>query len=166
MIAGKATLLLPDQLAGGVEDENAAELPGIPLDADLSRPGPAGLAGGRKDTRIENAYPTSTQPSGPVGAQGGIRIELEGDAGLGTKPRGLCWRTVTDADENRPGRADLRRHVAQLCDLLAAEDSAEVAHVDEHCRPVAQDVAQGDLASFAVLDTDAIEAGEIHSYLR
>jgi hypothetical protein len=66
---------------------------------------------------------------------------------------------VADHHDLGAGGADLVPAVAQLRDLLAAEQSAEVADEHEHDRALAPQIAQPNRALVCVAELDSGERG-------
>jgi hypothetical protein len=96
----------------------------------------------------------SAQASGLVGPHLRIDPQLEGDPFGFTKGPGVPRSTVADHDQPDPTLLDLGKRVAQLGDLLAAEQSAEMPDEHQQGRSLGPRMAEGDGASVIVLQLD------------
>lgn len=156
----------PGKSSRGGEDQDPAELPGIALAVGLACAGTARAPGRQEDARIEHPQPGAVQTGGSVRTQGWIDEERAGHPD-GVAERGrLPGLAVPDHDDGGAECAYFRLQLAQLCGLLAAEDSAEMAHEEEHDDATLQERGQRRRSSCRVEDRDAIEARQIHVHLR
>ena len=119
----------------GREDEATAELEGILAGASLAMPGRASALAGRKVVSAGDVKErTGAEPGGVVGSTTHIDQQRKPDPGLPAKDRGIPQVTQADSGDRCPGLLDGVFVVAQLRDVLAAEDSAVVAQENEQRR--------------------------------
>jgi hypothetical protein len=88
-----------------------------------------------------------------------IDEQRERDAGL--LPEKTAIGLVTQPDRGNAGSfmVKLRLVLAQLRDVLAAEDSAIVPQKDHHRRPLGPDRSQPHLVAFRIWQSDACQPG-------
>ena len=80
----------------------------------------------------------------------GINQKWERDSSLLAKDLGIVCVTQADGDQPSAFIAECLFVVAQLRDVLAAEDSSVVAKEDDHCGVVGPERAESDRLSFRV----------------
>ena len=90
------------------------------------------LAGGEVVPPEEVEEVSLPEVSDLVGAALFVDQQGEGDPRLLAEEPGVVGVPKTDCGEGGSGFVDLKLMIAQLCDMLAAEDSAIVAQEDEH----------------------------------
>ena len=122
-----------DVTISGGEDETCPELEGILSEPVL--PVAGSFRAGSRDSVIaaqEMEQVPRSQPRGFVGCAPGIDQERECDPGLFAKQSGIVHVSKSDRGQSRPGLLELILVLAQLRDVLAAEDSAVVPQKDNH----------------------------------
>src|SRR5205807_5091939 len=127
MVAGVAAQEPVADPVAGADDEHRPLHPGIPLRRTLAEPLTHRPEAGAQRAGAEGGRDPARRSQRAIGR--GRRVAVDGDTGavLPGEVRRLPGRPA--ADEEQPGavRFDLPPLAAQLCGLLAAEDSAEVA---------------------------------------
>ncbi len=121
-------------IAGG-EEEAGAELERIVSEAVLamaSGPGARACLGVLAAEEMEQVC--GFQSGGLVGGALGIDQQGEGNAGFLAKQAGIIRVTESDGSEGGSGLLEFVFVLAQLRDMLAAEDSAVVAQEDHDRR--------------------------------
>ena len=148
-----------DDVARG-EDEAAAELKRVLAETVLAMPGLPRARPGRRVVAPEQVEQRRLPKAGrAVRPALLVDEERERDPGvLAERPRVL---PVAEADRRQasPRGAEGLLVLAQLRDVLAAEDSAVVPEEDEHGRPALPKRAEPDLVSVDVRQTDVRERG-------
>ena len=120
----------------GAEHEAPPELEGIAAQARLlvaRRAGPPARRGVVATQQVQER--TAPKRGGAVGDAIGIHEQRKRDPGLIAKGAGVREVTEAHGREARSGPVELALMVAQLRDVLAAEDSTVVAQEDDHGRP-------------------------------
>ena len=130
------------QLPVRPDHEDAAELPGVSLDRALARAGAQCAERVPRQARRQDLDATAPQPGRAIGAQLGIHEQRAVELEVLAKGCGKVRRPVSDDDQLGSASANLVDPVAQLRDLLAAEQSAEVADEDEHDRSLPPERAE------------------------
>ena len=140
-VACEAGPVFVDQRAPGPNDEQAAEFGGIALHAALAKTAQPRTCGSGQGSRIENPGDPSTQCETSMDLEGGIGEDRRGQSCVFGEPTRLFGGSAPDPDQLRAGFVNLLDLVAQLLDLLAAQQSAEVPHECEDDRPVAPETS-------------------------
>ncbi len=94
--------------------------------------------------------------------QPGIGDQGEGNLGLGSERFGLVRLPVADHNHAGSARPNLIFDGAQLCDLLAAKESPEVANENQHGGASMQIIPKVDLLTLRSQDHHACETRDIH----
>ncbi len=119
-------------IAGG-KDEAGAQLEGILAQFMLAVPGGHGLlASGEIVPPAEVEEVTLPEVRGLVRAALFVDQQGEGDPGVLAEEAGVVGVPQADGGEGGAGLLDLRLVIAQLRDMVAAEDSPVVAQEDQH----------------------------------
>jgi hypothetical protein len=155
MISSRLAAVGVVNLIARTDDNNAAELPRISLDSPLSKATAVGIEALREDGKREVSREAPSELACPVGVEARVDEQREGEVKFLLKHPGLGGCTVSDDEELCPPTPDLNTYAAQLRDLLAAEDSAEVANKDENRRPLIPELPQSPRLSIEVLNLDA-----------
>jgi len=150
VVARFLAALLVDGLPLRRYEEDASQLPGVTLD-----PGRPEAPANRPPDMAEGAArhcfrQPSAQASGLIGPHLRIDPQLEWDPF--SVPNSLGVARLTGADHDQPDSTllDVGKRVAQLGDLLAAEQSAEMPDEDEQGRHFGPRMAERDRASVIV----------------
>jgi hypothetical protein len=154
VIARFAAAMLVEQHSSRPDHEDATELPGVALDPLLSVSLPESADRIERQPWGQDLDPPASQPSGPIRAQLGIDEQGTVDAHFIAEPLGEETCTVADDHELGSKTPDLRKLVAQLRDLLAAEDSTEVSDEDQHHRPLFPERLEADLMAVDIFEYD------------
>ena len=139
------------------EDEHTSQLPRITLHTALSKSLAQRSQGGERQPRGEDLDTAPPKSGRTIGAE--LRIDQDG----AVEPLVLAERcrevrgAVPDDDELGPSGVDVIQSVAQLRDLLTAEQSAEVSDEGEHDRAVRPERAQPHRSPLPVVE---LEVGE------
>jgi len=126
-----------------INHKGTAKLPGITLYACLPEPlseGPDSVPCGLQVYSIQDP---AFQPSGTVCSHGGIDEQWERDVLVLSEGLGMLWPAIADNDKFSAKGTDCVYHVAQLRDLLTAEQSPKMAYKDENNRPFLPETTQG-----------------------
>ena len=132
MVAGLAADLGEEDPVTGGEDEGTTLLPRVALDAALEVAAGERAGGVLEHTETEGGTLVAAQAGGGVGGEVGVGEQLEGKLALLLEAGGLCRAAIAHDGEVGASGLDLRVDVAQLHDLLAAEQSAVVADEDQY----------------------------------
>jgi hypothetical protein len=153
------------EAAAPVEDEKAPELPGVALGVPLTGTTAPGPEGGQKEPRIQGAIPAPVQTSSAVGSQTRIDEQREGQSHFVADGGRLPARATPDDHEpcSEPRQAIM--DAAQLRELLAAEDSPEVANEEQHRGPATQDPSQIVALAFRALHANSGKVAADHAIL-
>ena len=89
--------------------------------------------------------------------------DQERRVGLTYERGGVADVAGSDGNDLCAGRGDLVVVVAQLRDMLAAVESAEVAQEHEHCRRLVPDIAEPVRRTVRVGERDVGERGQVHT---
>ena len=122
-------------------------MPRVPRDPGLPGSGAPSAPHGQHDTRVEHPVPGATQARSAIGMPAWIGDQVERNVGFGPERRQLVRLAVADHDHTGPACTNLFVDGAQLCDLLAAEDSPEVADEDQHGGAPTHPIPEVDLAT-------------------
>ncbi len=106
---------------------------------------------------VENGR--AAQPCNTVGLPLFVDEKRERDSCLLPKQPGVIHVAQANGSQARTPLAELRFVLAQLRDVLAAEDSTVMPKKGDHRRPVGPERAQPDLVTLAVGQGDRREAG-------
>lgn len=135
----------------GAKDEAAAQLERIFAEFVLSEAGEAGaLPGGRVIGTEDVEDVRFAQPRCLVHRAGFVDQQREGDAGLLAEMAGIVGAAQSDRDYIGTFFPEPGFVVAQLRDVLAAEDSTPVAQKDHRRWPVRPQGTQADGAAVGV----------------
>ncbi len=142
MIAGFPAHLREAHDIPGGDREGPALLPRIPRDFRLPESASPGVEGAAQDTGAEGGPEPAAKPGGRVG--GSLRIDEHRAIEPGLREKVFCLSRGAVSDHRQLGlaAANLGQEVTQLRDLLATEDSPEVADEDQDHRSVAPEIAQ------------------------
>jgi hypothetical protein len=165
VISRKGAALARSEAAAAVEDEQTPELPGVALGVLLTGATTPGPDGGQKEPRIQGAIPAPVQTSSAVRSQTRIDEQREGQSHFVADGGRLPARAAADDHEpcSEPGQAIM--DAAQLRELLAAEDSPEVADEEQHRGPATEDHSQILTLAFRALDKNSGKVAADHSTL-
>ena len=143
---------------GRGHDKGPAQLPGIALYPGLAVAAAPGSHQVAECAPRKGPSRTAAEPGGPKG--GHFRIDPERGRENQFVPHvpGLGRQTVADHHQLGAPLLDLRVNVTQLRDLLAAEQSAEVADEDEENRLLLPGAPQDDRISIRVGKFDRCQA--------
>jgi len=122
--------------------KRTAKLPGIALYAYLSESfskGPHCVSCG---PQVYSVKDPALQTSGTVCCHGGVHEQRERDVPVFLEGFGMLWPAIADNYKFSTKGADGVYHVAQLRDLLTAEQSPKVPYEDENNRPVLPEMAK------------------------
>ena len=146
-------------IAGG-EDEAGTQLEGIFAQGVLAVASSRGLfACGRIVPPQEVAQVGLPEVRGLVGAARFVDQQGEGDPGLLAEAAGVGGAAQPDGGKGGAGFLDLRLVVAQLRDMVAAEDSPVVAQHDQHRRSCFPQGAEADLPAIGIRELNGGEGG-------
>ena len=159
MVAGLAAGVAVEQRAIRADHEDSAELPGIALHLGLAEAAAQRAHGVERQPRREELDAATAQARRTIGAQLGIHEQRTVQREVLTEGRREVSAAVSDDHELGAPGADVFDPVAQLRDLLAAEQSAEVADEDEDDRAVLPEIAESLPAPPPVGELDAGELG-------
>lgn len=151
----------------GEDKEGPALLERVALHSRLSKTAPQGTNKGEKYTKIESRAQTSTSPQGSVAVELGVGDNSAPKLELVAKCPRLPCPTVAQDEDPRSRAFDLRDVLAQLRDLLTAEQSAKVANGQQEQRLLSQVFAEGVSMPVDILDaalTQELDA-RIHLHL-
>jgi hypothetical protein len=151
VVPGFAAYMLEGGLAVGRDDKGAAKLPGVTLDFGLPETAahcPPDMAGAAYREGLGHA---SAQTSSSIGLHLWINPEVKGNCLVFSESLGLPWLAIPDYDESHAPATDLLVRIAQLRDLLAAEQSPKVANEDEKRRLIRPGTAKAD-GYFLIVD--------------
>ena len=126
----------------GANDEHPPLLPRIAYRRPLALPFPDGAQPAQDDAGTERAAQAALQAGGGVRPQLWIDVERTFHMLAVAEIAGMLRPAVADDDQLGSTPADLRKRVAQLRNLLAAEDSAKVADEGEHDRLLAPEITE------------------------
>jgi len=140
------------QLAPGRDDEDTAELPGIALHGRLPGAAAKRTIGIAEETRRGDPGSAPSKACGSIGHQLRIDEQRGLESELLTEVLGEARVAVADDHDLDPPFAPLLDRVAQLRDLLTAEESAEVAQEDQHHRAILPIISQPDALLGSALD--------------
>ena len=143
MITCFAAYVIQENPAFWINDKCTSQLPGISLDTGLPKSlskGPEDVFGG---PQIDGVLDPAFQPCGAVCLHGGVNQEWKRDVLLFLEGLSMLGPTVPHNDQFRSQGADVLHHIAQLRDLLAAEESAKVANEDKDNRLVLPEASKG-----------------------
>jgi hypothetical protein len=138
-------------LAAGAEDEAAAELERVFAQAPLAMSGGLGaLAGGHVVFAEEMKKVGLLEFEGAVGFAALVDQQREVDSGLLTE--GFCILRIAQAygSQMRSFAAELRFKLAQLRNVLAAEDSTIMTQEDQHHGMLGPQRAQANRMAIAI----------------
>jgi hypothetical protein len=157
VVAGLAAAVAVGEAGAGVDDEHAAELEGVALDAGLAEAARERAERVQRRARREQLEVPAAKPRGPIGAE--LRIDENGHVEREVVPEraGEVRRAASHDRELGAARADLGERIAQLRDLLAAEQSAEVAQEREHDRALRPERADPHALASPVRELEGFE---------
>lgn len=144
-----------------VHDQQAPLLQGVSSRGRLAKALPPCASRMRHAPWRERCQHASLESRESVGAQGGIRVERRVEPELVAECTRELGRSVAYDHQLGAGLPDLGENVAQLRDLLSAEQSPEVTHEGQHDGPVVPQGGQGDRAPFQVQDR-RLREGDVH----
>lgn len=148
-IVAEGSAEMDKQIAmAGCEDEAGAQLEGILSEAMLAVSGGLGACpcpGVIGSKQVEQVG--GLQSRGLVGFALGIDQQGKGDAGFFAKQAGIVHVAQPDGRQLGSGPLEFRLVLAQLRDMLAAEDSTVVTKKDNHGGAALPQRAQPDVAA-------------------
>ena len=147
------------QIAWG-EDKAGAQLEGIFAQFVLTVAGGLGLVPGDEiipSAEVEEV--TLPEARGFVGVALFIDEQGEGDPRLLAEEASVVGVTQTDSGEGGAGFLDLLLVIAQLRNMVAAEDSPVVAQEDQHCGSVFPQGTQADCLAVGIREFNGGEGG-------
>lgn len=139
MIAGIGAALTRPHMSRPVEDEHSPQLPRVALRRLLTGATAPGSPSGQKEPGIHCPIPGAVQAGDTIGTQARIDEQGEGQSHFVADGGRLPGRAIPDGDDPRSETCQLIMDVAQLRELLAAEDSPEVADEKQQRRTGTQD---------------------------
>ena len=150
VIARSGARVRERRAAIGMENEDASQLQCVALDADLAKAGATGAQSIAPRRRAQQAREVAAQLGRRVSAS--LRVHQQGKREFlfVAEGGGLARIAVPDHHELGPARVNLRQDVAQLRDLLAAEDSAEVTDENQNDGSLAPQGAESHAASIGI----------------
>ena len=131
VVTGRLAAIGVVELVARADDKDTAELPDVALDSPLPESATVGLEAFRDDGEAEASHAAPSELSRPVGVEARIYVQWETKVEFLSEVACLRRRAVSDHVELGSPAADLLPCAAQLRDLLAAEDSAEVTNEDQ-----------------------------------
>jgi hypothetical protein len=154
VVTGRLAAVGVVELVARADDKDTAELPRVPLDSTLSESATVGLEALCEDGEAEASHAAPSELSCPVPAEAGVDVQWERKVEFLSEVSCLRRRAVPDHVELGSSAADLFPDAAQLRDLLAAEDSAEVTNEDQDGGTLPPELLQTPRLSIEVLDLD------------
>ena len=160
VVPGRLTAVGVVERVSRTDDDDAAELPRVPLDLPLPEPTTEGPKAVREDGGAEESHDSASELSRPVGVKAGVDKQGKRNFELLPELTRLLGRSVPDNVESCTQSLDLLPYAAQLRDLLAAEDSTEVTNEDEYGRPLGPELPQESRLAIEVLNLDVSEVSD------
>jgi len=133
-----------------MQNEDTPQLQCVALDTDLTEAGATGPQCVAPSRRAQQARDIATQPRRRVGASLLIHQQGKREFLFIAECGGMRRTAVPDDHELGPARVNLRQDIAQLRDLLAAEDSAEVADESQNDGSLAPQGAEPHAATVGI----------------
>jgi hypothetical protein len=157
MVARDSAHVPVGELAPRPDHDDAAELPYVALNASLARAAAQRAQGVERQARGEGLHPASPQTGGPIRTKLGIDEQGRVEAVVLSEGLGEVHRPVSHHDQLGSVRSNLVHAFAQLRDLLAAEESAEVTDEDENHRSLLPQRPEAHLLAAPVRELDTRE---------
>ena len=148
----------------GTNDEHAALLPGVALRGALALSLAQSANAANQNPRAKRAQNPSSESRGSVGLQ--FRVNQEGafdPLGIAEVYR-MLGPAVADDDQFGTALANGRKCVTQLRDLLAAEQSTEMADERQHHRAMLPQITETDGLAIRIEHDDVFQPfRDVHS---